>query len=298
LELATFDPGMEDIASKFFEHFVHIADAINTLGGTGLWDEQDGFYYDQMQADGQNVPLRLRSIVGLVPLLAVAVLPEAKINDLPGFHKRLVWFLRYRKDLAQHISYMAVSGAEHNGHHLLAIPSQERLMRVLRYMLDENEFLSPYGIRSLSKLYAKEPYVFRCAGQDFRVQYLPGESDSAMFGGNSNWRGPIWFPLNYLLVEALGRYHEFYGDTLKVECPTGSGRWMTLDEVARELASRLVKLFRKDASGRRAYQTSGTPDEPLLFYEYFDAETGRGLGASHQTGWTSLVASCLDKPVL
>ena len=152
-------------------------------------------------------------------------------------------------------------------------------------MLDENEFLSPYGIRSLSKHYAKEPYVFVCAGQEFRVQYLPGESDSAMFGGNSNWRGPIWFPLNYLLIEALGHYHEFYGDTLKVECPTGSGRWMTLDEVARELAGRLVKLFRKDAGGRRAYQTSGTPDEPLLFYEYFDAETGRGLGASHQTGW-------------
>ena len=298
LELASFDPGMEDISSKFFEHFVHIADAINTLGGTGLWDEQDGFYYDQMHVDGRDVPLRMRSMVGLIPLLAVAVLPEAKINNLSGFHKRLVWFLRYRKDLAQHISYMAVSGQEHNGHHLLAIPSRERLLRVLRYMLDENEFLSPYGIRSLSKRYAAEPYVIRCGGQEFSVRYLPGESDSGMFGGNSNWRGPIWFPINYLLIEALGRYHQFYGDQLKVECPTGSGRWMTLNEVARELANRLAKLFRKDANGRRPYQgkTGGTSaDDPLLYYEYFDAETGRGLGASHQTGWTALVASCLEK---
>ncbi len=301
LELASFDPGMEDIASKFFEHFVHIADAINTLGGTGLWDEKDGFYYDHMQADGQDVPLRLRSMVGLVPLLAVVVLPESKIDPLPGFHKRLVWFLRYRQDLAQHITYMEASQENGNGTHLLALPSRERLVRVLQYMLDENEFLSPFGIRSLSKRYGAEPYVFHCGGQEFRVQYLPGESDSAMFGGNSNWRGPIWFPLNFLLLQALRRYHRFYGDGLKVECPTGSGRWMTLDEVSQELAGRLVKLFRKDGSGRRPYQSSapgaarGATDEPLLYYEYFDAETGRGLGASHQSGWTSLVANCLEK---
>ena len=292
---------MEDIASKFFEHFVHIADAINTLGGTGLWDEEDGFYYDQMHADGHDVPLRLRSMVGLVPLLAVVVLPESKIDPLPGFHKRLVWFLRYRQDLAQHITYMEAGQENGNGTHLLAIPSRERLVRVLKYMLDENEFLSPFGIRSLSKKYAAEPYVFHCGNQEFRVQYLPGESDSAMFGGNSNWRGPIWFPLNFLLMQALQRYHRFYGDGLKVECPTGSGRWLTLDEVSQELAGRLVKLFRKDGGGRRPYQSSapgsagGTADEPLLYYEYFDAETGRGLGASHQTGWTSLVANCLEK---
>ncbi len=304
LELAAFDPGMEDIASKFFEHFVHIADAINTLGGTGLWNEEDGFYYDQMHVNGQDVPLRLRSIVGLVPLLAVEVLPDAMINNLPGFHKRLVWFLRYRRDLSQHISYMETreNGDGHHvpmvDSHLLAMPSQERLLRVLRYMLDENEFLSPFGIRSLSKYYAAQPYVFRCGDQEFRVQYLPGESDSGLFGGNSNWRGPIWFPLNYLLIEALGRYHRFYGDSLKVECPTGSGRWMTLDEVARELATRLVRLFRPDSNGRRPYQGNAAglgENEPLLFYEYFDAETGRGLGASHQTGWTALVASCLEK---
>jgi hypothetical protein len=299
LELATADPGTEDIASKFFEHFIHIADAINNLGGSGLWDEEDGFYYDQMHVDGQNVPLRLRSIVGLVPLLAVEVLPEATIGKLPGFNKRMTWFLKYRDDLTRHISYMETCADNGNGRgRLLAIPSRERLLRVLRYMLDEKEFLSPYGIRSLSKVYGEKPYVFDCGGEEFRVQYLPGESDSGMFGGNSNWRGPIWFPLNYLLIEALGRYHRFYGDTLKVECPTGSGRWMTLDEVARELAARLIRLFRPDSAGRRPYQGSATvsaADEPLLFYEYFDAETGRGLGASHQTGWTALVASCLEK---
>jgi len=234
-----------------------------------------------------------------VPLLAVEVLNDACINGLSGFHKRLVWFLRYRRDLSQHISYMDTRENGGDGSsHLLAIPSQQRLLRVLRYMLDEEEFLSPFGIRSLSKHYAAKPYVFHCDNQEIHVQYLPGESDSGQFGGNSNWRGPIWFPLNYLLIEALGRYYRFYGDSLKVECPTGSGRWMTLDEVARDLATRLVRLFRPDGNGRRAYQKGATTtaaDEPLLFYEYFDAETGRGLGASHQTGWTALVATCLEK---
>jgi hypothetical protein len=238
-------------------------------------------------------------MVGLVPLLAVEVLPDSVISNLSGFHKRMTWFLRYRGDLTRHISYMETCSDDGNGRgRLLAIPSRERLLRVLRYMLDEAEFLSPFGIRSLSKIYGKNPYVFRCGDQDFRVQYLPGESDSGMFGGNSNWRGPVWFPLNYLLIEALGHYHLFYGDELKVECPTGSGHWMTLDEVARELAERLVRLFRPDRTGRRPYQGGGTAaggEEPLLFYEYFDAETGRGLGASHQTGWTALVASCLEK---
>ncbi len=299
LELAAFDPGMEDIASKFFEHFIHIADAINTLGGTGLWDEQDGFYYDQMDIGGQRVPLRLRSMVGLMPLLAVEVLPDSSTVDLPGFQKRLAWFLTYRRDLTSHITYMQTTEESPvGGCHLLAIPSQERLMRVLRYMLDESEFLSPFGIRSLSKYYGSNPYVFRCGDQEFRVGYLPGESDSGLFGGNSNWRGPIWFPLNYLLIEAMEKYYLFYGNGLKVECPTGSGKMMNLQEVARELASRLARLFRPDRDGCRPYHGPSGPlgaDEPLLFYEYFDAETGRGLGASHQTGWTALVASCLEK---
>ena len=303
LELSRSDPGAEDIASKFFEHFVHIADAINTLGGTGLWNEEDGFYYDQMYVDGQRIPLRVRSMVGLIPLFGVEVLTDEIIGELPGFQKRLKWFLTYRRDLARQISYME-AGDENSsrGRHLLAIPSRERLERVLRYVLDEQEFLSPYGIRSLSKYHRDHPYVFRCHGQEFRVEYVPGESNTNMFGGNSNWRGPIWFPVNHLLIEALERYHYFYGDTLKVECPTGSGRWMTLGEVARELSRRLVRLFLPDERDQRPYQGAAAraaPDcrERLLFHEYFHGETGAGLGASHQTGWTALVTHCLEHTV-
>ena len=255
LELSRSDPGVEDIASKFFEHFVHIADAMNTLGGTGLWNEEDGFYYDQMYVDGQRVPLRVRSMVGLIPLFAVEVLTDEVMDELPGFRKRLEWFLTYRRDLAKQISYMETRDENASrSRHLLAIPSRERLERVLRYVLDEQEFLSPYGIRSLSKYHRDHPYVFRCHGQEFRVDYVPGESNTYMFGGNSNWRGPIWFPVNYLLIEALERYHYFYGDTLRVECPTGSGQWMNLNEVAQELSRRLVRLFLPDQQQRRPYQ--------------------------------------------
>ncbi len=305
LEMSRSDPGAEDIASKFFEHFIHIADAMNTLGGSGLWDEHDGFYYDQMYVDGQRVPLRVRSMVGLIPLIAVEVLTDETIDELPGFRKRLQWFLTYRRDLAKQISYMeSRDGAASQGRHLLAIPSRERLIRVLRYVLDEREFLSPFGIRSLSKYHGDHPYAFRCRGQEFRVDYVPGESNTNMFGGNSNWRGPIWFPVNYLLIEALERYHYFYGDTLRVECPTGSGRRMNLNEVAQELSRRLVRLFLPDGEQRRPYQGRGSqplagPDDRdrLLFYEYFHGETGAGLGASHQTGWTSLVAHCLEHTI-
>jgi hypothetical protein len=300
LELARFDPGAEDMASKFFEHFVHIADAINTLGGTGLWDEEDGFYYDQVHVDGQTIPLRVRSLVGLVPLLAVQTLDDESIGERAGFRKRMDWFLQYRPELAKHISYLERDRA--GGHHLLAIPSRQRLLRVLRYLLDEEEFLSPYGIRSLSKFHRHHPYVFQSGGQRFRVEYLPGDSNSALFGGNSNWRGPVWFPLNYLLIEALERYHHFYGEGLKVECPTGSGRLMNLKEVALELASRLLKLFLPDAGQRRPchgkddrYATDPHFRDLVLFHEYFHGETGRGLGASHQTGWTGLVVRCLEK---
>ena len=305
LELSRFDPGAEDIASKFFEHFVHIADAINTIGGTGLWNEEDGFYYDQMYVEGRRVPLRVRSMVGLIPLFAVDVLSDEVIGELHGFQKRLDWFLTYRRDLARHISYMETrdEGAS-KGLHLLAIPSRERLQRVLRYVLDEGEFLSPYGVRSLSKYHQDNPYVFRCGGEESRVEYVPGESNTGLFGGNSNWRGPIWFPVNYLLIEALERYHDFYGDTLRVECPTGSGRWMNLGEVSKELSSRLVKLFLPGEENRRPYQgdkrgAAPAPDcrDRLLFYEYFHGETGAGLGASHQTGWTALVAECLEHTV-
>ena len=282
----------EDMASKFFEHFVQITDAMNTLGGTGLWDEEDGFYYDQIQFDHHLVSLKTRSMVGLLPLIAVEILEKDVIERLPGFNKRFSWFLKNHENLSRHISY----GEYGHTHRLLAIPSRERLQRVLRYLLDENEFLSPHGIRSVSKIHHHHPYVFRFGGEEHRVDYVPGESNTWLFGGNSNWRGPIWFPVNYLLVEALERYHHFYGDHLKVECPTGSGRMLNLKEVAAEIASRLVKIFLPDETGQRPChgrdrRFSEDPDwrDLVLFHEYFHGETGQGLGANHQTGWTALV---------
>jgi hypothetical protein len=233
--------------------------------------------------------------VGLIPLIAVEVLEQETIDRLPGFRKRLDWFLNNRRDLAGQISYMA-SPDHGDGHRLLAIPSRRRLLRVLRYLLDENEFLSPYGIRSVSRVHRDNPYVFRVNGEEHRVSYVPAESDTALFGGNSNWRGPIWFPINHLLVEALERYHHFYGDDLKVECPTGSGRMMNLQQVAQEIGRRLGRLFLPDGDGGRPCH-GGDPrfaQDPhwrdlVLFHEYFHGDSGRGLGASHQTGWTALV---------
>ncbi len=301
LELAERNPACEDVASKFFEHFVAIADAMNTLGGAGLWDETDGFYYDQIQLEQGPVPLRVRSIVGLLPLVAVEILEAEQLNRMKGFTKRLQWFLDNRKDLARHIAYMDVSGEPAHARRLLAIPSRDRLCRVLRYLLDEEEFLSPFGIRSLSRYHLAHPYRFNLNGEERMVAYVPGESDSGLFGGNSNWRGPIWMPLNYLLIEALERYHHFYGDSLKVECPTGSGRWMNLKAVAQELAARLARLFlpgpdgaRPCLGGDRRFVEDPAWRDMLLFHEYFHAETGEGLGASHQTGWTALVAKLLE----
>jgi len=302
LELAKTDPAYEDMASKFFEHFVAIVDAMNTLGGHGLWNEEDGFYYDQLHVDGRQIPLRVRSLVGLIPLCAVEVLDHAQLDRLPGFAKRMRWFIENRRDLRRHISYAESGPHYREGARLLAIPSRERLERVLRYMLDENEFLSPYGIRSLSRVHRDHPYVLQHGNGEYRVRYAPGESDTTLFGGNSNWRGPVWFPINYLLIEALERYSHFYGDSLRVECPTGSGRRLTLDQVARELATRLTRLFLPDAAGRRPCfgddrRFAADPHwrELLLFHEYFHGDTGRGLGASHQTGWTALVTRLLGK---
>jgi len=301
LELAGEDPAYEDIASKFFEHFVEIADAMNTLGGSGLWDEEDGFYYDQLLIEGRAHPLKIHSIVGLIPLFANVVLEEDHIAKLPAFEKRMSWFLENRRDLRTQISCMETGEIENHQHRLLAIPSRDRLVRVLRRMLNEDEFLSPYGIRSLSRIHQKQPYILHVNGGERRVSYEPGESETGTFGGNSNWRGPIWFPLNYLLVEALERYHHFYGDSLKVECPTGSGNLCNLREVSRELNRRLTALFTPDASGRSPWQGEMRTyaDDPhwrglSQFYEYFDPETGRGCGASHQTGWTALIARCLE----
>jgi len=299
LELAQTDPTYEDVASKFFEHFVHIADAMNCLGGSGLWDEADGFYYDQLQANGETYRMKIRSIVGVIPLFAVEVLEDELLQTLPGFRKRLEWFLKHRKDLASQISYMQQkqSNGDLRTRRLLAIPSKERLQRVLHYVLDEREFLSPCGVRGLSRVHADQPFILNCGADEQRVEYVPAESTSSMFGGNSNWRGPIWFPVNYLLIESLERFHHFYGNSFTVECPTGSGRMLTLQQVAHEISQRLSSLFLPDSSGRRPCHG----DDPLfandpnwrnlvLFYEYFHGDNGRGVGASHQTGWTALIA--------
>jgi hypothetical protein len=302
LELAREDPAYEDVASKFFEHFVAIVDAMNSLGGTGLWDEDDGFYYDKLHAGDAFMPLRVRSLVGLVPLFAAEVLEESVIERLPGFRKRMRWFLENRPELARHIAYCEPCPAgSHRGLRLLAVPARDRLERVLAYLFDEREFLSPFGIRSLSRFHEHRPYVFDLDGGEHRVSYVPGESDSRLFGGNSNWRGPVWLPMNYLLIEALERYHHFYGSDLTVELPTGSGHRVDLRKASREIARRLCSLFLAGPDGRRPCHG----DDPLfasdphwrelvLFHEYFHADSGKGLGASHQTGWTALVVRLLE----
>ncbi|QDU43091.1 Mannosyl oligosaccharide glucosidase [Symmachiella dynata] len=301
-DLADDNPAYEDMASKFFEHYVSIAEAMNSLDGTGLWDETDGFYYDHLHLDGHSMPLRIRSIVGLIPLLTVDVIYDRVLDQLPGFRKRMDWFLNHRPDLSKFMTYMERGdpNQDGNGLRLLAIPTRERLSRLLWYLLNEDEFLSPYGVRSLSKYHEEHPFEYDLNGEKLRVQYLSGESDSGLFGGNSNWRGPVWFPLNYLLIEALERYHQFYGETLRVECPTRSGRYMNLRQVADEIRKRLAKLFLADSEGDRPCYTRGERflNDPhwrdlVLFYEYFDAETGKGLGASHQTGWTALISPIL-----
>ena len=309
LELAKWDPPYEDLASKFFEHFIAIASSINNFHGTGLWDEEDGFYYDHLHHDGEFIPLRTRSMVGLIPLLAVELIEDQVVQKMPGFSKRMHWFLENRKDLGEITTCMIKQESE-LGHRfrLLSIPSRERLVRTLRYLLDENEFLSPYGIRSLSKIHEKKPFEFKLQDISLKVAYVPGDSDSNAFGGNSNWRGPVWFPINYLLIEALERYHHFYGDTLRVECPTDSGKWMNLREVAKELTRRLVSIFLPTPDGRRPWHGDCRKfaDDPywhdlMLFNEYFHGDTGRGLGANHQTGWTALITRYIkdlarDKP--
>jgi hypothetical protein len=299
LELARQDRAYADLASKFFDHFVAIVQATNELGETGLWDDNDGFYYDHALVEGRVIPLRIRSAVGLIPVLAAEALDDAQLQSLPYLQQRLTWFLKNKPELAKNIGVTRHDGNERR---LLAIPTRERLKRVLRYLLDESEFLSPYGIRSLSRFHAAHPYAIELGGQRYEVRYAPGESDTELFGGNSNWRGPIWFPLNYLLIEALKRHHHFYEDTLLVECPVGSGRQLNLLQVAEEIEARLARLFLPDASGRRPchggsalYARDPHFRELVLFHEYFHGDNGRGLGASHQTGWTALAANVLER---
>jgi hypothetical protein len=301
LELAREDPTYEDMASKFLEHYVHIADAMNTLGGTGLWSEHDGFYYDQIHLDSGNQALPVRSMVGLIPLIAVEVLDAEVIEHMPAFRKRTRWFLRNRRDLSGHIAYFNKRASGGKELLLLSIPSRERLASILRYVFDEAEFLSPYGVRSLSKYHLEHPFSMQVGGGVHRVDYAPGEAITDLFGGNSNWRGPVWFPINFLIVEALERYGLFYGDDFKFECPRGSGRMVTLQEGADELSRRLGSLFVRDAKGDRPCHGGEARyrDDPhwrdlVLFHEYFHGDTGKGLGASHQTGWTALAVSLLE----
>lgn len=298
LELARTRPAYEDVATKFFEHFIYIANAFSNMGHSGmsLWDEQDGFYYDVLHApDGQYIPLKIRSFVGLIPLLAVEPLEPDLLEKLPRFKRRLEWFLTYRPHLVENVASMTETGA--HSHYHLAIVGREKLGRILERVFDASEFLSDYGLRSLSRFHAQHPFECMVNGEVYKVRYEPAESTTGLFGGNSNWRGPIWFPINYLVIETLRKYHHHYGDSFKVQVPTGSASTLTLDEAADELSRRLVCIFLKDDDGRRPvfgektyFQTDPYWSEQLLFYEYFHGDNGVGIGASHQTGWTALVA--------
>ncbi len=303
LRLAQEDAVYLDLATKFYEHFLRIGAAINGYNETGLnlWNEEDGFYYDVLHLpNGAVQPLRIRSMVGLIPLLAAESLNHELFEQFPDFERRVRWFNQHRPLLAGTISTIDIEG--HGEHNLISLVGPDRLRRVLRFMLDEEEFLSPFGIRSLSRVHKDHPYTLMLEGHVFGIGYEPGESRSQLFGGNSNWRGPVWFPLNYLLIEALLRYYDFLGPEFTVECPTGSGQFMNLQEVAQEVARRLIRLFRKNAQGYRpclganaAYPSGPAWQDHLLFHEYFHGDTGIGLGASHQTGWTSLVVELLER---
>jgi hypothetical protein len=298
LELAQADSTYEDIASKFFEHFLYIADAIDGIGNTeiSLWNEEDGFYYDALHLpNGEQFPLKVRSMVGLIPLYAVTVLELETLHRFPGFKRRMEWFIRNRPDLKNNVACMETPGI--GARRLLAIAYKAKLQRILQRMLDENEFFSNYGIRSVSKYHQEHPYILHQGDHDYCVRYEPAESTTELFGGNSNWRGPIWFPVNYLIIEALWKFYDYFGDSLKVECPTGSGQEMTLKEVAIALSRRLVAIFQQDSTGRRPvyggleiFQSDPHWRNYILFYEYFHGDNGVGIGASHQTGWTGLVA--------
>ncbi len=302
LELARENPVYENIATKFFEHFLGIAGAMNNVGGQGigLWDEADEFFYDVLHTPGNRfLPLRVRSLVGLMPLLAVETIEPELLDRMPGFKGRLEWYLRNRPDLAGLISHWQIPGMGER--RLIALTRGHRMKCLLRRMLDPAEFLSDFGVRSMSKYHQDHPYVLEVRGERRVMNYEPAESRTGLFGGNSNWRGPVWFPLNYLLIESLQKFHHYYGDDFKVECPTGSGNYLTLDGVANELSNRLIKLWLRDADGARPFAGAGGPGlgeadrERYLFHEYFDGDVGAGLGASHQTGWTSLVAKLIQQ---
>jgi hypothetical protein len=303
LELAPEMPAYEDIASKFLDHFLLIAEAMNKMGGEdrGLWDSTDGFYYDYLRTSGCDpIPLRIRSVVGLIPLMAVEVFDSAPLHGLTEFAKRVRWFQHNRPDLLENVA--RINEGSVDDRRLMAFVDRDRLVRILSRMLDEAEFLSPNGIRALSRVHLEHPYSIELGGATYSIDYEPAESTSGLFGGNSNWRGPVWFPVNYLLIEALQRFHYFYGDALKVEFPTGSGNLLTLWEVASQLSRRLIDIFARGKDGRRTvfgsnatFQNNPLWRDLLPFYEYFNGDTGAGLGASHQTGWTALVAKLIQQ---
>jgi len=300
LELARHNKVYEDIGTKFFEHFLAIAKAINADDdGTGLWDEQDEFYYDQLRTPGgREIPLKVQSMVGLIPLFAVETLEPELMKELPEFAGRLRWVLAHRPELAKLVSHWEECGVGER--RLLSLLRGHRMKCLLRRMLDETEFLSDYGVRALSKVHEEKPFRLVLAEGEYEVCYWPAESETRLFGGNSNWRGPLWMPLNFLVIESLQKFHHYYGDDFKVECPTGSGKFITINEVADELARRFTKLFLAGEDGQRPvlkYHPKLASDphfkDYVLFHEYFHGDTGRGVGASHQTGWTGLVAKLL-----
>jgi hypothetical protein len=303
LELARENPAYESVASKFFEHFVHIAHAMNDRGGEGieLWDKEDGFYYDVLHLpNGDRHYLKVRSLVGLIPLLAVETLEQDIVDRLPGFKRRMQWFIDNHPDVPEHIETV-----EHKGkgvRRLLSLVNRGQLESVARYLLNESEFLSPYGIRAISKFHKDNPYVFRTNGTEHRVDYEPAESSTGLFGGNSNWRGPVWFPINFLLIEALQKFHHFYGDGFTVELPTGSGRSATLWQAAAEISRRLTKIFLQSSDGTRPvygglekFRQDPHWRDLIYFHEYFHGDNGAGIGASHQTGWTGLVSKLIEQ---
>src|SRR5450432_817720 len=303
LELARENQVYEDVATKFFEHFLYIAEALNNIAGEGisLWDDVDEFFYDVLHMpDGSNVPLKVRSLVGFIPLLAVETIESELLDKMPAFKARLEWFLHHRPDLSGLISHFQAPGMGER--RLLALVRGHRMKRLLKRMLDPAEFLSDHGIRGISKYHAEHPYVYEMMGTEYSVHYEPGVSSSGLFGGNSNWRGPVWFPLNFLLIETLQKFHYYYGDDFLVECPTGSGQYLTLEQIATQLSSRLTGIFLRGEDGRRPvfgtneiFQTDPHWRDYPLLYEYFDGDTGEGLGASHQTGWTAVVAKLLEQ---
>jgi len=301
-EIAAEDPSYEDMVVKFVEHFHYIAAAMNRPGPDGMWDEEDGFYYDLLRLpDGSATRLKVRSMVGLLPLCATTFTEKAARARLPRAMAQIEERRRRMPELLDsiHPTGPGFFGVAERG--ILALVNPERLRRILTKMLDEEEFLSPYGIRSLSKFHEKHPYVFHAEGKEYRVDYLPAESDTGMFGGNSNWRGPVWMPVNVLIIRALLQFHAYYGDGFKIECPTGSGKLMNLFEVSQEIAERLERIFLRDEKGRRPvyggaekFQVDPHWRDHILFYEYFHGDNGAGLGASHQTGWTGLVAKLIQ----